>query len=195
MRQWARREAAGDPRHDIVAEHQSRQHVATGAIGVLTDRQYPRQYLHCRLSRDKAQPLAQLDRPSGNAVQQRRGTRIGLGPAVGIDCRRLLPRDAVSRCRNCATSGRAEPARITPSVSSKTSFACCRTALGYLLPARLGDKLRQAFDLLRPFCGTPRGRPGGDGSLRQLASSRVGEGTQSWPSSRPSVTDKSSSCG
>ncbi len=84
MRQRARGEAACNPRRDVVAEHERGQHLAPGAAGLLADRQHPRQYLHRRLPRHKAQPLAQFDRPSGDAVQQCRGARVGARPAAGI---------------------------------------------------------------------------------------------------------------
>src|SRR5256885_6099401 len=55
------------------------------------------------------------------------------GSDVGAPGARIVapwPPDAVSRARTPATSDWTEPARITPTVSSTTSLACSRTALG-----------------------------------------------------------------
>src|SRR5262245_52983562 len=56
-----------------------------------------------------------------------RGSDVG---APGAKIVAPWPPVAVSRARTPATSGWTEPARITPTVSSTTSFACSRTALG-----------------------------------------------------------------
>ena len=81
VRQWPGREAARQPCGDIIAEHQGGEHVAAGASEVLADGQNSGQHLHRRLTRNKAQPLAQLDGPPGDTVQQRGGARIMRRPA------------------------------------------------------------------------------------------------------------------
>ena len=87
MRQRARREPAGKPPDDIVAENERRQHVAPGACRLLADRQHRRQHLHRRLPGYEPQPLAQLDRAPGDAVEQRRRARVIAGPAARVDRR------------------------------------------------------------------------------------------------------------
>ena len=56
-----------------------------------------------------------------------RGSVVGQPGAYTVAPR---PPVAVSRARTPATSGCTEPAIITPNVSSSTSLACSRTALG-----------------------------------------------------------------
>ena len=130
MRQRPRREPGGEPPGDIVAEQEGRQQLAAGAAGVLADRQDPGQNLHRRLARDQAQAFAQLDRAAGNAVQQRGGARIVGRPAARIDRGSHRRRSPPAARAIACTSGRSAPARMTPSVSSNTSFVCRCTGSG-----------------------------------------------------------------
>ena len=146
VRQWPRREAARQPRNDIVPEDKGGEHVAARASEVLADGQYSRQHLHRRLAGNKTQPLAQLDGPPGNAVQQRRSPRImrrpaprkHRGPGSGS------PGESVPQLAHLGTL---RARQDDPQGIEQHQLCMALHGLRNILPLRLRDKLRQGFDL------------------------------------------------
>jgi hypothetical protein len=84
MRQRPWGEPAGKAAGDIVTEQECREYIMAGAPHLLADRQNTGQNLHRGLAGNQAEAFAQLDRSAGNAVQQRRGSRIMGRPAGRI---------------------------------------------------------------------------------------------------------------
>ena len=152
--QWPRREAARQPRSDIVTEGKGGEHVPARASEVLADGQHSGQHLHRRLARNKTQPFAQLDRPPGDTVQQRGGARI---------MRRPAPRK--HRGPGSASAGESLPEfaylgtfrarQDDPQGVEQHQLCVPLHGLRNIFPPRLRDKLRQGFDLQTHYLSAP----------------------------------------
>jgi hypothetical protein len=111
------------------------------------DGQHAGQYLHRRLAGDQAQPLAQFDRPPGDAVEQRRGARVLARPAARINrgpsagaARQPFPQ---RRYLGPRRAGKDHPQRVEqhdPGVAAHR--------LRDAVVPRLGDNAGEGFDLL-----------------------------------------------
>ena len=82
-----RRQPGAEPRGDFVTEDERGQRLPARAVEPFATRQRRRQDLHGTLAGDVAMPLAELDRASGQTVEQRRRARIRRRPARGVDGR------------------------------------------------------------------------------------------------------------
>jgi hypothetical protein len=113
---------------------------------VLADGQYSRQHLHRRLTGYKAQPLAQLDRPPSDSVQQRGGARIMRRPA------RRKYRGPGSGCTGESVPQRAHfgtfrARQDDPQRVEHHQLCMALHGLGNIFPLCLRDELCQLFDL------------------------------------------------
>ncbi len=113
---------------------------------MLADGQYSGQHLHRRLTGNKAQPLAQLDRPPSDSVQQRGGARIMRRPAPrkyrGPD-----PGGTGESVPQLAHLGPFRARQNDPQGVEQHQLCMALHGLWNIFPLRLRDKPRQSFDL------------------------------------------------
>src|SRR5690349_3760768 len=84
MRERTWRESGCDACRKLVADDERRHQIAARARRVFSDGPYSGQNLHRGLPAHKTQSLAELDRPSGDAVEQCRRARILLREAARV---------------------------------------------------------------------------------------------------------------
>ena len=121
---------------------------------MLADGQYSRQHLHRRLTGNKAQPLAQLDRPPGDSVQQRGGARIMRRPAPR-KYRGPGSGSAGESVPQLAHLGTFRARQDDPQGIEQHQLCMALHGLRNILPLCLRDKLRQGFDLQTHYPITP----------------------------------------
>ena len=114
---------------------------------MLADSQYSGQHLHGRLARDEAQPFTQLDRAPGNAVQQRGGARLMIGPTAG-EHRGASAGSGGQQVAQLPHLGSFGAGQDDSQRIEQHQFYVPLHRLGDVIPSRLCDKLRQFFDLL-----------------------------------------------
>src|SRR6516162_10158105 len=146
VRQRPWREAARQPRRDIVTEDQSGQDIAAGTPDVLADRQYTGQHLHCGLAGYEAQAFAQLDRPPGNAVEQCCRARVMAWPTLREN-RCTAARGVRQSLAQLSHLGPLATSQNDPQRVQQHKLCVPPHGVVNILPSGLRDKLRQLFDL------------------------------------------------
>ncbi len=147
MGEWSCGQPRAEPGGDLVTEDQRGQRFSPRAFQPFGAGQRRRQHLHRALAGHVAMPLAELDRPPRQSVEQRRRTRIRRRPARRVDGRALTTGGGQARPR----AGHLGLHRASENHAQRVEqheLGVLPNRRGDRLPRRACDEVRQLLDCL-----------------------------------------------